>query len=221
MVFEPFSLPKSQNIMKRFFIASFLLAGCPVENSGTELSISNDTSEATIVYVSFGSDSAITASDWDFCVGSGLNCSFELNKKSGQDLPLNSSYINATFSFGEPVGCGVTKVEVNLNNPSWYDTMDVSLVDGFSNKPQITYHPPSDKAVELGLPNGESGNEDVLGLFPLGCDICVERQDPPCGISKGKSGCKAGTQYDPHPPCQYQGAKKGGGGSVEIQLKEG
>ena len=197
------------------------LCACPLFSDKTDLSFSNERSVPVTVYVSFGSDSAVTAEDWDFCDGEGLTCEFTLRGNAVKKLPLKQEYINATFSVNQPVGCGVTKAEVNLNNDSWYDTMDVSLVDGFSDRLQIVYRATGENPIEIGLPNGKSGNERVLGLFPLGCDVCVDRQNPPCGIPKGGSGCKAGTQYDPHPPCQYQGKTIGGGGSVEIQLKEG
>lgn len=113
----------------------------------------------------------------------------------------------------------MTKAEVNINNPDWYDTFDVSLVDGYSNDVEMTYTPPSGPTQTLGPPKGQTGNEKVYGLFPYGCDICVERQNPPCGISKGKAGCKTGTQYKPDVPCQVQGTVKGGGGSLEVRLK--
>lgn len=187
--------------------------------SGTALSISNGESDVVQVYVAFGADSKVTADDWSFCNGSGLNCNFSLAGQTTKLMPNSSgAYINATFAFAAEVGCGVTKAEIDINNPKWYDTLDVSLVDGYSNDVQIVYTPTGGKAVNLGPPLGQTGNEKVYGLFPYGCDICVERQNPPCGISKGKTGCKKGTQYDPDVPCQVQGAVKGGGGSVEIKL---
>ncbi len=204
--------------MKRMTIlVSLLVVGCETTQAatGTDVSVQNKRTTATTVYVSFGSDSKVTASDWSFCTGSGLSCSFPLDASTTKPLPNPSSkYLNATFSFGEPVGCGVTKAEVNVNNPNWYDILDVSLVDGYSNDIEIVT-----SSATLGPPKGETGNEKVYGLYPYGCDICVERQSPPCGISKGKQGCKTGTQYDPAVPCQWQGTTKGGGGeSVTVSL---
>jgi len=208
--------------MKKLIPAFFLLAcnACNGGGSSTALTISNGQAGASEVFVSFGSDSKITADDWSFCNGAGLNCNFNLAGKSSQPMPNpKGKYINATFSYGAPVGCGVTKAEVNINNPDWYDTFDVSLVDGYSNKVEMLYTPPGGEAATLGPPAGETGNEKVYGLFPYGCDICVERQNPPCGIAKGKTGCKKGTQYDPDVPCQVQGTTMGGGGSLEVKLK--
>jgi len=209
--------------MKKLTLIPFSLllsCACPNMHGGTDVSVSNGKTTGTTVYVSFGADSAITAGDWSFCSGSGLNCNFELAANTTKPLPNpEGQYLNATFSFDDPVGCGVTKAEVNVNNPSWYDILDVSLVDGYSNKVEISATPTGESATNLGPPNGQTGNEEIFGVFPYGCDICVERQSPPCGIPTGKVGCKAGTQYDPDPPCQYQGPNKGGGGlSVDVTL---
>ncbi len=186
----------------------------------TSLSVHNATTADTTVYVSFGADSKITADSWSFCNGSGLTCNFDLSANSSRILPnANGDYINATFGFGAPVACGTTKAEVNINNPTWYDILDVSLVDGYSSNLQITATPTQGNAVVLGPTKSQIGNEKVYGVFPYGCDICVDRQNPPCGITKGKIGCKKGSQYDPEVPCQFQGPTKGGGGqSVQVAL---
>jgi hypothetical protein len=190
----------------------------PFASGSAALSISNQKTEQTTVYVSFGADSKITADDWSFCNGSGLNCNFDLAGSGSKSLPNpNGDYINATFSFGAAVGCGVTKAEVNINNPNWYDTLDVSLVDGYSDNVQIVVTDVTG-TTNLGPPLGKAGNEKVYGLFPYGCDICVERQNPPCGTTKGKTGCKTGTQYDPDVPCQFQG-QRSGSRTVEVQLQ--
>lgn len=184
--------------------------------SGTIVTLTNKSEPAT-VYISFGADSQIWAADWkSFCTPTGaLNCNFTL--RGSKPLPNpNGKYLNMTVSVGAPVGCGVTKAELNVNNPNWYDTLDVSLVDGYSNKIEIVYTSPTGTATTLGPPNGQTGNENVLGVFPYGCDICVARQNPPCDIPKGTEGCKSGGQYDPDVVCQFQGAVKGGGGTVEV-----
>lgn len=211
--------------MKPIYAVAILatLCGChcaPDTSISTELSIHNAQAVGATAYISFGADSKVTAQDWAFCEGSGLTCSFDV--PAGGTVPLpnpDAKYINLTVAFNEPVGCGVTKAEVNVNNPDWYDTMDVSLVDGYSNNIQIVYTAPGEEPVSYGPPKGADGNETLMGVFPYGCDICVARQDPPCGIAKGTEGCKAGTQYDPHPPCQVQGLTMGGGGTIDIVLK--
>lgn len=190
-------------------LAILLLCSCPIAPPTKKLdvtdrvSVHNARGSAATVNVAFGADSAITADDWSFCNGSGLVCSFSLGGGKTQALATGGKYLNATIAFNKPVGCGATKAELNINNPSWADTLDVSLVDGYNSKVSIDTED-SGKAVVLGPPLGQFGNEKVYGLFPYGCDICVERQAPPCGIPKGKTGCKAGTQYDPDVICQYQ-----------------
>lgn len=206
-----------------------------------QLTFANDTDSPTTVYVSFGSDSKVNAASWGLCgvpadAGALLNCSFPLSAKTSLPMPLRGQYLNATIAFGAPVGCGSTKAELNLNNPSWYDVVDVSLVDGYSNRIRLDVAPPaldggvsSDAGVSI-IPNGATGNESVPYVFPLACDICSGRQNPPCGqpvdaaayagASDGGVGCHAGTQYAPVPPCQYQGLVKGGGSVVRVALEK-
>jgi hypothetical protein len=156
----------------------------------------------------------------EFCSGSGLTCSFVLAKHATKNVPLAGKYLNATVSFDAPVTCGVTKAELNLNNEAWFDTLDVSLVDGFSNLVAIDAVS-SAGSVTLGPPNGVAGNEKVFGLFPNGCDICTARQTPPCGMTPGTDGCKTGTQYKPDVPCQWQGPTMGGGTQAAVRLVAG
>jgi hypothetical protein len=188
------------------------------------LAVENLTNDPTTVFVAFGADSVVLPGAWPFCTGSGLNCTFPLGKRMLKSLPLGGNYLNATFSFGAAVTCGITKAEINANNPKWYDTLDVSLVDGYSNKISIStlaFGQKPSQAVLLGPPKGKEGNEKVFGLFPYGCDVCVARQSPPCGIPKGRAGCKGGTQYKPDVVCQYQGPQKNlGNQKITIRLEK-
>jgi len=176
--------------MKNLMVVCAFLIGCPhpvshgdaavVSDSalladgavapGSTLEISNDSKADTVVFFAFGADSVIT--NWSFCpTTTKLNCQFPLAKGVKQELPLGGKYLNATLSFDAPVSCNSTKGELNLNNPKWYDIVDISLVDGYSNKFSILVG-----NTKLGPPRGKAGNEKVLGLYPLGCDICVARQ---------------------------------------------
>ena len=178
--------------------------------TGSEVVIENKTTKATHVYVSFGADSVVQAKDWEkFCtVRAPLNCDFEMNPLSSQLVPGRGKYLNATISY-DGQGCGATKAEVNVSNPKWYNILDVSLVDGYSNKVKITNTELSGKVTVIGPPAGQTGNENIMGVFPYGCDICVAQQHPPCGIVPGGPGCHSGTQYAPVPVCQWQGPKMG------------
>jgi hypothetical protein len=178
------------------------------------LTVANETTAPAVVFVAFGADSVVRqATVSSFCTGSGLNCSFPLPAGGSQTFPLAGRYINATFSFNGPVTCGMTKAEVNLNNPAWFDILDVSLVDGFSAPVKIMAG-----SVTLG-PAKASGDEQVLGVFPPGCDLCAARGNPPCGYPPGtKDGCKGGTQYKPDVVCQWQGARKGGSTATRVAL---
>jgi hypothetical protein len=180
----------------------------------TTLTVQNNTDSATVVNFAFGADSVVLPTAWPACTATApLNCNMTVAAHSGAALPVGG-YLNATLAFGGAVGCGSTKAELNMNNPKWYNVLDISLVDGYSNKVSIT----SDGKT-LGPPLGAQGNEKVFGLYPLGCDICTARQNPPCGMSPGGHGCKGGTQYKPDVPCQYQGPKMGGGSNVVVSLE--
>lgn len=182
------------------------------------LSIANETDGEATAYFAFGANSVVLPANWSFCAAtSKLTCSFKLPAHQSQDLPLAGQYLNVTIAFNAGVGCGSTKAEVNINNPAWYDILDVSLVDGYSNKIAITTGSESG-SVTIGPPVGRDENEKVFGVYPYGCDICVARQAPPCGIPTGKSGCKGGTQYAPDVACQYQGPVMGGGSVVRVAL---
>jgi hypothetical protein len=189
--------------------------------AGTTVLVANETGAAEIVNVSFGSDSVVKT--FPFCEQvDGGGCQFPLRPHTSRALPISGQYLNATIAFGgSAVGCGTTKAELNINNPNWYDTIDVSMVDGYSNRVMIEVANPTlpDAGItRLGPPNGRTGNETVYGVFPFGCDICVARQDPPCGIQPGTDGCKKGTQYNPDVPCQYQGPFMGGGSRLKVAL---
>ena len=205
-------------ISMREICAWLLLAliGCdqqPAESS--TLTVASHQRDVT-VHVAFGSDSVVTG--WPVCKATApLNCTFPLVKHGAVHLPLNGRYLNATLAFNAAPGCGATKAELNLNNPKWYDIVDVSLVDGF-NLGVGAVVVESGKSTTLGPALRETGNAAAFGVFPYGCDICVARQKPPCGIPKGDAGCKTGTQYNPDVPCQFQGLTKGGATAVTVTV---
>lgn len=205
----------------RSLIPLLLVLNCPPgppgPTSNPRVSVENTRLTPIDVYVSFGSDSQITQSDWAFCAGEKLSCSFSLEAQTAKPLPTSGKYLNATFSFEKPVGCQTTKAELNINNPTWYDILDISLVDGYNAKVGIETEDEAGGSLTLGPVLGPAGNDKAFGVFPYGCDICVARQDPPCGIDKGKDGCKTGSQYNPDVPCQYQAGTKGGG-SAPIKI---
>jgi hypothetical protein len=185
--------------------------------SKTMVVVENATDKQALVFVTFGADSAVRpTSGWKFCWPDDgpLLCRFSLASRAKQELPTGGKYLNATVTFDAPATCGSTKGEVNANNPAWYDTADVSLVDGFSNFVVVVAN-----GTRI-VPHGKTGNEKAFGVYPIGCDICVASQQPPCGMSPGKDGCKAGTQYQPTVPCQYQGPTMGGGGLIQVMLVE-
>ena len=81
------------------------------------------------------------------------------------------------LSFNAPVTCGSTKAEVLVNNPKWFDVLDVSVVDGFNEKIQMNLTPPGGRVIQLGPPVGKLGNQKVFGVFPYACTICAGIKD--------------------------------------------
>ena len=95
------------------------------------------------VYINFAADSVLKPTDVPFCKVTGsLNCEFTLAANSSRDIPNpQSKYLNMALAFNAQVTCGSTKAEVLVNNPNWFDILDVSVVDGFNEKIQINLTP--------------------------------------------------------------------------------
>jgi len=200
---------------KLLFVVACALAGCAPNRTPSTLRVANNTASVATAYVAFGASSVVVAADWPFCTATGpLNCSFAISPNESRDLPLAGRHVIASLAANAPIACGSTKAEINLNNPAWPDVADISLVDGFNSAMSLRF-----AGTLLGPVTAGVGNERALGVYPYGCDICVARQHPSCGIPAGNDGCKTGTQYDPDVPCQAQGRTSGGGDNdVVIEL---
>lgn len=137
---------------------------------------------------------------------SNLNCGFDLGPNEQKEI-TNPSFkkLSMSLAFNKFVGCGATKAELTVN---WNtdDNFDVSCVDGFNEKIAMIFTYGNAQQVKMGPPNGKTGNENVYGVFPYGCDICAGRLSPQkaCGpYPLGNSGCKSGTEHNPSVICQY------------------
>jgi hypothetical protein len=195
------------------FTVLLLLGLSQCASSSGKVAVQNKTDAATTVFVSFGGGSAITG--WPFCKTVPSGCSFPLPAHRTVGLPLGGKYLNATFAFGSAPACGQTVLEVNVNTSNQTDTANISLVNGYSTPVSMTVVDSSGTHV-LGPVHAATGNEKAFGVYPLGCDICIARSSPPCGIAPGNTGCKRGPdQYHPDVPCQYQGSS---GESVLLSL---
>ena len=179
--------------------------------------ITNQQGTAAEVYINFAADSVLKPADLPFCrVTAPLNCQFTLAARSSQDFPNpQAKYLNMAMAFNAPVTCGSTKAEVLVNNPKWFDILDVSVVDGFNEKVQINVTPANGKMTQLGPPVGKLGNQKIFGVFPYACTICAGIKNAPCGDA-GKGECKLGTESNPDVPCQYQMNEPNG--LVEVLL---
>lgn len=190
--------------MLRWIVLLVALVSCQrplvAASASSSLVVANRTGQSTTVYVSFGANSVVRG--WSFCVGS-PTCSFRLAAGETRLLPSNGRALNVTIAFGSAPSCGTTVSEVNFSIPGWnQDTANISLVNGWSNDVQIDVS----GSRTLGPTQGPNNNATVFGVYPNGCDICVARQRPPCGITPcptpGSCGCKSGSQYNPAVPCQ-------------------
>ena len=167
--------------------------------------ITNQQGTPAEVYINFAADSVLKPTDLPFCKVTGpLNCHFTLAARSSQDVPNpQGKYLNMALAFNAEVTCGSTKAEVLVNNPSWFDVLDVSVVDGFNEKIQINLTPTGGQLTQLGPPVGKLGNQKVFGVFPYACTICAGIKNAPCGDG-GPGECKLGTESKPDVLCQYQ-----------------
>ena len=190
----------------------------PTDPKHKTVIITNKQSKEAVVNISFGSDSAMKSAELaDFCTSDGdLKCHFTLAEKSSRQIPNPTfRYLNFSMAANAQVGCGSTKAEITVNSPSWFDHADISLVDGFNEKMQITAtsaSSPNDKTV-LGPVKGKLGNQKVFGVYPYGCDVCAGIKVSNCG-NAGTGECKGGTEYVPDVKCQYQ--MNSTDGTIEI-----
>jgi len=215
------------------FIALGNLGGCHDNNGGgdgdgvpppedgdgtTTVNIMNNQDESAEVFITFQNISCVTPDTWSsFCNETdSINCNFTLDANSSQNLPLTDTTCNALFAiaFNAPPSqfCDKTQVEFNIysNGMDPMDTYDISLVNGFNEPVSIT------DGTEAGPVDCETGNQNVPGVFPLGCDGCAVRLNPPCGFTPGDdTQCHGGTQFDPDPPCQFT---QDSGGSFTVNL---
>ena len=179
--------------------------------------LTNQQNAPAEVYINFAADSVLKSSDLPFCKATGpLNCQFTLAAHASQAFPNpGNKYLNMALAFNAPVNCGSTKAEVIANNPTWYDILDVSVVDGFNEKIQINVTSTGGQAPQLEPPVGKLGNQKVFGVFPYGCTICAGIKNAPCGDA-GAGECKTGSESKPDVPCQYQMNEPNG--TIEVVL---
>src|SRR5262249_41321911 len=133
--------------------------------------ITNQQGAAAEVYVNFAADSVLKPTDLPFCRVTGQrNCQFTLAPRSSQDFPNpQAKYLNMALAFNAPVTCGSTKAEVLVNNPSWYDVLDVSVVDGFNETIQMNVTPTVRQPTHLGPPVGQPRTHNALAPSPSPC----------------------------------------------------
>ena len=204
----------SGNIRETPLFGATLLIDSPDVRPVSTLSVTNTTSSPVDVWVSFGANSCVKQADIPGCKDAPYDlCTFNLTA-SGTDgatkvIPPKACPMNLTFRFDSIEGCGTTKAEANINYPNEDDFWNVSLVDGWNRNVKIDVITADGSTKTLGPPNGKTGNENVFGVYPLNCDICVAIQKPNCPVEGTTDGCKVdvnGEHIDPlrpKVPCQW------------------
>jgi len=212
----------------------------------TTLNISNE-GLATTVYAVFSPESCTTISDWSTisCTSGDTTtcttttnssiCSFPIASGDICTPPLQADCLTSiNFAFNEEVvtqPCGITpgtgpslaEVAINGNDcsktpgcdSSPCDCVDISLVQGYK-LPNISMTLSKGPTV-LGPTLGATGNQNVFGVFPVGCTNCLNREGCPCGIPcDDTTQChQGGTPNDPDVPCQ---ASQPTGGTITINI---
>lgn len=106
-------------------------------------------------------------------------CSMLIPKGKSKTLNFNKGGIDISGGLdNEPMGpCPTTMFEINMSpkdNPTT-DHFDLSLVNGFNYAMQIK----SSKGKETKHVKTAKGNHDALGVFPLGCSVCIATGSKP------------------------------------------
>ena len=181
----------------------------------SKLFVHNQKEDGSVdVYITFGADSCITQDNIKIDGETGKcksalygECVFTLAKGEKNEINLNLCRADLTFRFNSAEGCSVTKAEANMNVPNWDDSWNISLVDGWNENVRIDVATSDIGTKTLGPTLGQTGNQQVFGVYPYGCDVCTARQLPPCSIAMGDSECKTPNgvpnQYKPDVPCQW------------------
>lgn len=211
----------------------------------TTLNITNE-GDATTVYAVFGFESCTLIPDWSTipCTSGDTTCTTTINSSicsfpiaSGDTCtpPLQSGCLTSiNFAFnpeivtepcGPTPGTGPPLAEITINGNDCSktpgcgaapcDCVDISLVQGYM-LPNISITL-SEGPTTLGPTAGATGNQSVLGVFPVGCTNCLNRSGCPCGIDcSDTSQChQGGTPSDPDIPCQ---ASQPTGGTITINI---
>ena len=190
--------------------------GGPLQFTGdsSKLYVHNQKGVPAKVFVTFGGDSCITGNNIKIDGEAGKceptlygECVFTLAKGEKKEINLELCRADLTFRFNSAEGCGVTKLEANMNIPDWDDAWNISLVDGWNENVRIDIVTSDIGTKTMGPTKGKTGNQQAFGVYPYGCDVCTARQKPPCGIEMGDSECKTphgvNNQYNPDVPCQW------------------
>jgi hypothetical protein len=203
------------------------------------VTLNNNSSKNVTIYIVFatgltGNGGTYTADDFN---KQGCNmyrpdrCSFIINKGKFKTLNLSKGGIDLSVGLDhEPMGpCPTTMFEINIspNDNKTHDHYDVSLVNGFNYSIQLI---PSAGTATTKVTKA-TGNQDAVGVFPLGCTECISKGSVPptwddcpgnpssCGAHSqcySADECKTGPDRNhPNAACDLE-ATTGGNYTVNI-----
>ncbi len=203
------------------------------------ITLNNNSGSSVTVYIVFatgltGNGGTYTADDLNNqgCVMYHADrCKFTIAGSRTKVLKFNKGGINLSAGLNqEPMGpCRTTMFEINMSpkdNPA-HDHYDVSLVNGFNFSIKIV----PTKGTATTLVTKATGNQNAIGVFPLGCSECIALNSVPpawdncpgnpssCGAhsqcySAGE--CKTGPDRNhPNAACDLE-APTGGSYTVNI-----
>ena len=139
---------------------------------------------------------------WTECVwDDGIKgCSIPIGKGDAGVITVpnpEAKHLNITFSLDGWPSLNHTEFENNVNDPTNFSNVDISLADGFNYNAEIK----KDGVTIAGPTNGAHNNKDVTGVFPWGCSTCVGG----AGAVSPEGDCKDGTEDNPTPTvCQVR-----------------
>jgi len=228
---------------KRFFIVFFLLAltvffvspgSVEAQSKDITVKIINSQQKTAKVSINFGAyppnmpqrRAEVKSQFQKICTNwtDEWSCNFDLAPSpTGITFPNDKKWYNMSIAFNAPgnvIRCPVTQAEYNVNVSPGGDGFNVSLVNGFNEKIQMTFQPDGKGEilktdVPVNAMGTQSGNQNKLGVFPSGCTICTYRLDPPrrqtdpnCPDYNNDwtTGCKAGgrdKEKNPDFKCQF------------------
>jgi len=182
--------------------------------SGRCVTIINNTSvDPVIAYMgfnanTFGSNIPSSFTGCSFTTGNKYICQFTVSKAVPVTFNFDTSTVSPAFSLNAALWstCPLTMAEFTFNGNGGQDTIDVSLVNGISNKANVTVTPSSGGNPQsiVGMKGSVAPYNTIPGVYPPRCDQCTSSSSPPQPpyFPTCPSGTVPSSQCQASPNCQ-------------------